>query len=72
MGIPGGTGFLITASITAVLLIAAIIVFIVFKATHKPEKYRIIMMLIISVLVMILVGIGVYILTVSMAVNMLF
>lgn len=72
MNIPGGTGFLITAAITAALLIAAIIVFIVFKATNKPEKYRIVMMLIISALVMILVGIGVYILTVSMAVNMLF
>lgn len=72
MNIPGGTGFLIAAIITAILLIAAIIVFIIFKATHKPEKYRIIMILIISALAMILVGIGVYILTVSMAVNMLF
>lgn len=72
MNIPGGTGFLIAGAIAAVLLIAAIIVFIVFKVTHKPEKYRIIMMLIISVLVMILLGIGVYVLTISMAINMLF
>lgn len=72
MNIPGGTGFLIAAIITAILLIAAIIVFIVFKVTHKPEKYRIIMMLVISALVMILAGIGVYVLTISMTVNMLF
>lgn len=72
MDIPGGTGFLIAAAITAVLLIVAIIVFIIFKVTHKPEKYRIIMMLVISTLVMILAGIGVYVLMISMTVNMLF
>lgn len=72
MNIPGGTGFFIAAAITAVLLIAAIIVFIIFKVTHKPEKYRIIMILIISTLAMILAGIGVYIITLSMTIDMLF
>lgn len=61
--------FIIAAAILLFLIIVAVVALIISKKTHKPEKVRIIITLIISLLALILAGIFMYAITFSLLLN---